>query len=228
MDGMLWQLVWINLITPNFPFIFQTRAAITAAAVETHPWWLVLFIANLCGGLGYYPIYALTRWLIKVPWHQRVERNIGLRWIRDRWQSVQILVRIWTWLFPPSRNSFHQQLKRNKKFRRLRYRTRRSMFLTQILLNGTGLPDFICSWLAGYQRYPFWKLLLAQIIGRSFHNVPIVFTGVLLGRFAWFSGLVTIMRHPLVVVITTAAMILWWTLETRRDSVRQNNAQAVD
>ncbi len=178
MDGMLWQLVWVNLVTPNFPFIFPLRMATTASAVSVLPWWSVLFIANLCGGLGMLPVYAIARWRAADAWHARIEEDETIRRLRHRWRS--------------------------------------NMFIIQVLMNATPLPDLVSSGFAGCERFSIWRFLLSQVIGRSFHNLPLVLGGLFLERFSWFSSVVRIARHPLSIVGAIIIAVGLWLFHTRR------------
>lgn len=177
MDGMLWQLVVANLLTPNAPFIFPWRMAATAEAATVYPWWIVLSIANLCGAIGMIPVYALARWFAADSWHQRIERYPVLQQLRHRWRS--------------------------------------NMFVVQICMNATPLPDVVSSGLAGCERYPLWKFMLSQILGRSFHNVPLILGGALLGRFPWFQKLMTFITQPLVMIAIVLVTALIWLLHAR-------------
>lgn len=171
-------MVAINLATPTAPFIFPLRLALTAAAVKTNPWWLVLLTANLAGGLGMLPVYALARWRAAETWHARCEQYPLLH--------------------------------------RLRQRYRTNMFIVQVLMNATPMPDVVSAGLAGCERYPIWRFVLSQIIGRSFHNVPLVLGGLLFAQSPWFIRGLALLRHPALWIIVVTTALLWWHLDRIR------------
>lgn len=178
MDTVFWQMVAINLATPTLPFIFPLRLAITAAAVNTNPWWLVLLVANLAGGVGMLPVYVLARWKAADAWHTRCERYPVLQRLRRRYRS--------------------------------------NMFMVQVLMNATPMPDIVSSGLAGCEQYPIWRFLLSQVIGRSFHNVPLILGGLLFADNPWFSRAIALLHHPMVWAIVISTAIIWWGVDRIR------------
>lgn len=215
MDGMLWQLVLANLVTPNFPFVFLWRVAVTTAAAGIYPWWMVLIIANFCGGLGMFPVYALTKWLKNESWASRVARTSWLLRLRDTLYAWWLLRPLGRLFFPLAKPSWQRMLQRDLPYRRLRYRLRRNMFLTQVMMNVTPLPDFISSSLAGYERYPFSRLLISQLIGRTFHNGWLVLGGAVLGRYPWFQQGMSFIGQPLVMLTLTLATFIIWRMNAK-------------
>lgn len=183
MDGLLWQMIVINVITPSFPFIFPIRVALTVAAVGVAPWWTVLILANLAGGLGMLPVYALARWKAADYWQARLGRQPTLSRLRSRWRN--------------------------------------NMFVVQVLLNATPLPDVISGGLAGCERYPIWRFLLAQLLGRSFHNLPLVIGGLWLADSPWLPKLLGWLQHPLLWIGLVAAAAIWMIVQSRRTANKQ-------
>lgn len=89
----------------------------------------------------------------------------------------------------------------------IRHRYRRNMFLAQIMLNATPLPDYASSWLAGSERYPLWRLWLAQLVGRTFHNLPLVLAGWLTVKAPWFMAWYGFVNSPWVSICALVVAI---------------------
>lgn len=94
---------------------------------------------------------------------------------------------------------------------------RRNMFLLQTLISISILPDPVGPAIAGYERYPLWRFCLAQFIGRTLHNIPLVLSGVFLAQFPWFHYLHDLVQHPittafgiLIVIMVAAMAIIRW------------------
>lgn len=100
-------------------------------------------------------------------------------------------------------------LERIPKLQKLRQRWNGNMFIIQILLQAVPLPDMVSSTLAGCEQYPFRRLLLAQFIGRSFHNLPLVIGGLALEKLGWLPTLLRITNHPVTWVLISGLAVLW-------------------
>jgi membrane protein DedA with SNARE-associated domain len=96
LSGTLWQLFWINLITPSCPWLFPVRMALTAGAVTAAPWWAVLLVATTGGTLGMLPGYAVARWATPPGWRAQIENDPRLGrmsgWARSNMFWLQVLL----------------------------------------------------------------------------------------------------------------------------------------
>lgn len=65
MDQLFWremtEVITANFLVPFVPWIWATRAAVTAAAAASQPWWIVLLVANLAG----LPALIIMTWVIR-------------------------------------------------------------------------------------------------------------------------------------------------------------------
>lgn len=177
MDGVWWQLIWINLATPSLPFIFPIRVAVILDAATHLPWWAVLGTASIAGAIGMLPVYAIARWHAADRWHRRIERYPSLIRLRHRWRS--------------------------------------NMFVVQVLLHATPVPEVVASGLAGCERYPVWRFLLAQLVGRICHNLPLVVGGLLLADVPWFQKALHALQHPVTWLVIAGLGGLWWYIQRR-------------
>lgn len=99
-------------------------------------------------------------------------------------------------------------LQRWPKIVSLRARHRQHMFWLQIGLNCTLLPDYVGGALAGIERYSLPRLWLAQLIGRTAHNLPIALVGLWAAKQPWYNLIHQVFAHPLVQIATVVAVVL--------------------
>jgi membrane protein DedA with SNARE-associated domain len=125
-------------------------------------------------------------------------------------------------------NRWNHLWQENNGIIRWRQRLRRRMFLYQIVLNVIQVPDPGLSALAGCEKYPLKRFLLAQLIGRHFHVVPLVLYGTAfkhvpffqpfiaaMQQVPWFHRALVILSSPwtsiiLIAAITIIALIRLW------------------
>jgi membrane protein DedA with SNARE-associated domain len=88
-----------------------------------------------------------------------------------------------------------------------------NMFLLQIALNFTLLPDYVSCALAGGVRYPLRRLWLAQLLGRTTHNLPIVLGGAALVQHPWFLVLRGFLEHPLVIAAAVLVTLIFLAIQ---------------
>ncbi len=90
---------------------------------------------------------------------------------------------------------------RSRTFRWLVSHLKRYMFLLQVALNFTLLPDHVSCALAGSTRYSPRRFFLAQCIGRTAHNLPIVLGAKWILSHPWYVGLNRLMYHPIAIIL---------------------------
>lgn len=200
MTEVLLELIWYNLISPIDFVVAPIRVLITAGAVDTLPWGIVLVIAATCNTLGFQPAY----WSIKLA-----------AYLLKRWKIAHPPKQhraMPGWLIP-----FYNFLARWRKHK----------FVWQVILNSVPYLDWGAASLAVAERYPYWRYLVAALIGRCLHNLPVVLGGLWLTKQDWFQVLVRGARDPLttIIVILTvviATVILFFNLR------RNGNTQVID
>lgn len=208
MADVLWQLIVINLISTFDVVVAPMRVTMTMGAVDTFPWWFVLLVAAISSSIGSLPIYVITRLKISLVDKLKI-RSLG-RW--KFWQRIK------------------QSVANNPIVVYVLARLQQHMFIWLIVLLAIPGVDWFGTALAGRKRYPFWRFFAASIIGRCFHNLPLVIAGLLLARYPWFHGLVDVIRHPITSIILIALLLVSVLLVTHRLNkarVQYNKAQAV-
>ena len=72
-------------------------------------------------------------------------------------------------------------LHRHSKWQRVIDRAKRSPFLTILLLLWTPVPDQLVGLYGGLEKYPIWRYILANFIGRAVWYVPLAYIGSISG-----------------------------------------------
>ena len=121
---------------------------------------------------------------------------------------------------------WERQVAAHTTIARLRTRWRGHMFLWQIVLNAIPFVDLVGTGLAGCERYPFWRLFPALVIGRSIHNLPVVLGGLMLAKQPWFQTWLSIVRLPVVTGLICLIVLLVFLVVI--GAIRRAATQAID
>ncbi len=93
--------------------------------------------------------------------------------------------------------------------RRLMTLFSRHMFWLQVALNFTLLPDHVSCALAGGTRYSIWRMFIAQLIGRTAHNLPIVLFGTAFATQPEFIRFQRLLLNPTVLTVSIGIAIVY-------------------
>lgn len=85
----------------------------------------------------------------------------------------------------------------------------RHMFWLQVALNFTLLPDHVSCALAGSVRYPLWRMFVAQLIGRTAHNLPIVLFGAVFATRPEFIRFQHLILNPIVLAVSIGLALVY-------------------
>lgn len=222
MEPVLWNLILCNLISTFDWVAAPVRVTVTMGAVTIYPWWFVLVVASIAGSIGASPIYFIARFARALP--DKLHGSTTNHWaFLDRWQrritehplALKLMAR---W------GRLKTSVVNHRFARNLVARLRRHIFLWHVAIFSIPYFDMVGIGVAGLEKYPLRRFLPALVIGRCIHNIPVVLSGLLLVRFAWFQSVVDAMHHPAVGIGLLSILVVGITIGL----YQINKAQVID